>query len=165
MANLAPVPSRVQILDWGRGLRDKTAYIVDIWTRWLVELAATVNKTAQQIGSVSLTAQTATIAATAIPTPTLTTGRYRLSYYVRITTPGTVSSSVTVSFVWTNGGIACTKPFVALTGNTTATTQSGSEVVLADMGTTLTYAVTYASAGATPMAFALEVWAESVPSI
>ena len=45
---------------------------------------------------------------TNIPLPTLTTGRYRISYFVRITQAATTSSSLTVTIGFTHGAVAAT---------------------------------------------------------
>lgn len=135
----------------------------DGWLKWILALLHAVNATDQQVGSVSLTAQTASIPGTAIPAPTLTAGRYLVRWYFRVTTPGTVSSSLQVSIGWTDGGVACAVSGAAETGNTTATVQSGSLLVRIDAATSILYATTYASAGATDMQYALDVELEAVP--
>lgn len=139
------------------------AFVTSGWLRWVQELWQGVTRSCQQIGLVSLTAQTASIGATAVPTPALTTGRYLVRWYTRVTTPGTVSSSLMVTIGWTDGAVAQTTSGATLTANTTTTQESGSILVTADAATTITYATTYASAGATAMAYALTVTVDAVP--
>jgi len=63
---------------------------------------------------------------------------------------------------WTVGGVACTKTYTALTGNTTSTVLAETLPVRIDANTSLTYSTTYASVGATVMQYGLEVIAERV---
>lgn len=105
--------------------------------------------------------QTAAIA-TAMLVKVTQTATYRVSTYLRITTPGTVSSSATLTLTWTDGGVVCTKTFAAVTGNTTATTDTQTITVHADGGTNLSYAVAYASVGATSMIFRIDLVAEQI---
>ena len=69
----------------------------------------------QSTSPVSLTAQGASIGVTAIPTSSLASGLYRVSYYCRITTAAGVSSSLIVTFSFTDGGVACSFASAALT--------------------------------------------------
>lgn len=158
MSLLPPVP-RAQALVTAAG-RLMTA----LWADWILDLADRVDRTAQRIGStVALTAQAAAIGATAIPTPVLSRGLYRLMWTARITQAATTSSSLTITLAWTDGGVACSLSGAALTANTTATVQSGEILVQADENTTLQYSTAYASVGATPMQYAVTVRAERVP--
>lgn len=154
---LSPVPSRNVLTT----LRD--LYLRQEWVNWFQSLKDAIDAAAQKRGGVTLTAQGAAIATVAVPTPALTAGLYRVSYYARITRAGTLSSSLTVTVSWTDGGIACSQAFAALTGNTTATVQVGSVMVRADEATTIRYATAYASSGATSMQYALDVRVEAVP--
>lgn len=135
-----------------------------VWSKWLTVLVAAVNATVQQIGRATLTAQSASIATTAIATVALTAGTYQVSWYARITRAATTSSSLTVHVTSTDGGITVTQSGAAITGNTTGTAASGQFLVTVDAGTTLRYSTTYASAGATTMQYALDVRAERVPA-
>ncbi|HXG71329.1 MAG TPA: hypothetical protein VNJ04_12055 [Gemmatimonadaceae bacterium] len=131
--------------------------------KWLVTQLAGVNAAAQQIAAVVLTAQSASIATTAINTLELGAGLYAVTWYARITQAATTSSSLTVSITGIDGGVTSTQSSAALTGNTTGTAGSGRFLVQIDAATTLRYATTYASAGATVMRYALELRAERLP--
>ena len=133
------------------------------WDRWLQTIVTALNLTAQQIGTVTLTGQHATIATTAIPTPTLTAGLYRLSYTMRVTTVGSVSSSLTPTFGWTSGGVACSQAGAALTGNLTTSQQNGTLVLKVDAGTTVSYALLYASNAADSMLFTVDIRLAALP--
>lgn len=156
---LEPVPTRVPLVDGMRPI----AFVSSSWSGWLTILRDALNRTAQRVGTVSLTAQGAAIAATAIPAPTLTTARYKLTYYLRVTRAATTSSSITLTIAFTDGGIACSQVFAAVTGNTTATFQTGTMMVLADTATTVNYSTAYASVGGTSMQYLLEISMELVP--
>ena len=134
--------------------------ISDPWVKWFQDQTNTIQTTAQRVGSASLTAQSASITTTAVPSGTLNTGVYRLSYYFRITSVGT-TSTLLVTFGWTDAGVTCTKSFAANTGNTTGTTSSDSYLISADQASPITYATTYGSTG-TPMVYKLVVTLESI---
>lgn len=156
MARLAPLPR-------GQALVDAVRRMSTGWADWMVSLVDKVEAAAVRVGGVTLTGQSAAIGATAVPTPVLSRGLYRVQWTARITQAATVSSSVTITVAWTDGGVACAISGAALTGNTTATVQSGEVLVSADAATTIRYSTAYASSGATPMAYALAVRVEEVP--
>jgi len=138
-----------------------TGRVTQAMRYWLLSLADRLNRTPEVLGNVSLTAQTASISATAISVPSIAPGVYRLSAAARITTAATTSSSLTVTFGWTQA-VACTVSGSAITGNTTATTGSLVAIVRADEATALTYATTYASSGGTAMQYRLDVCVEQL---
>lgn len=157
MIKLPPIPVQQKLLDE----RDRET-MHPRWIQWLLNLITVVQNMTAYLGSKSLTAQAASITATAVPVPTLSAGLHRVSYTARITRAATSSSSLTVTLGWTDGGVACSYAGAAMTGNTTATTQSASVLVNVDAATTVTYATTYASSGATTMLYALSVTVESL---
>lgn len=151
-------------------LVDKSGRIIPAWLNWLIGpapgAALAIAQGVQQsvitpIDPVVLTAQTATIATTPFPLGNNPGGLYRLSFYTRITTPASVSSSLTVGFSWTDGGVACTASGTALTGNTTNATQSGATVIRSDASAPMNFSTIYASVG-TPMAYRLDAILESL---
>lgn len=154
---LPPVPFRNAITSLPK------LFVTDEWLRWLTVVLTAISAAAQKVGTVGLTAQGAAIVTTAIPTPRLSAGLYRVTCYARITRAATISSSLTVTISWTDGGIACSQSFAAVAGNTTATSQSGSLLVRVDEATTISYATAYASSGATSMLYQLDVRVELVP--
>lgn len=94
--------------------------------------------------SLGLTAQNASIATTSLLT-TPASGLYRISYYLRKTVADGVSSSLTFTWGWTQGGTPLTETAAALTTDTASAHQEGSILVQADANSDLTYAVLYAS--------------------
>jgi len=116
----------------------------------------------QSTSPVSLTAQTASIGLTAIPTSSLASGLYRVSYYCRITTAAGVSSSLIVTFSWTDGGVACSVSSTALTGNTTATVGTGTALINIDAASPVSYSTTYASNAAGVMRHSLYITLEEM---
>ena len=155
MAILAQVPLRTTLF-----ARDRN--VSQYWAFWLTQLRSRLNLCPERIGIVSLTAQSAAITATAVSTPVLHTGLYRISSYIRITTAATTSSSATLTVGWTDRSVSCSESGAAITGNTTTATQSGSRLVQVDSDTTVTYAVAYASTGATAMQYALDITVEEI---
>src|SRR3990167_7657273 len=125
MALTSPIPRTTPIIGWviEAGKRVWTGLISLEFDNWLRELTTRLNHTAEILAAVTLTGQGASIAATSLPLGITSAGLYRITAYVRITTPGTVSSSLTVTITTTDGGGTVNQSSVALTGNTTATVQ------------------------------------------
>lgn len=133
------------------------------WLIWFRALVLAVDATAKTIGSTGLTAQGAAIPTTPINLPALNTGLYRVTWYLRITRAAGTSSSAQLTLTWIDGGVAQSFTAAAVTGNTTATVQTGTFTLHLDTGTTLDYAVGYASVGAPTMQYTLSLVVETLP--
>jgi hypothetical protein len=136
--------------------------LTEAWRQWFTRLPDTLSSIPSRINAAALTAQSASIAATDFSGGALLEGLYRATHYVRITQAATTSSALTVTFTWTEGGVAQSAVGVAVTGNTTATGQSDSALMRLDKGTVPRYATTYASVGATPMLYSFNVVLEKI---
>ena len=143
---------------------DRAAVIADLqtrivspeWYRWFLILRTLVGTTVQRLGTeVVLLDQAAAIATTSWPLPPLAKGIYRVSAYARVATPGSTSSSITVTIGWTDRGVALTVSSPALTTNSITATLQWSAVLLVDAQTPITYAVDYKSTGGTQMTYDL----------
>ena len=170
MANTSPFPydSPVspQTVNTDTGRKERSPYFSQEIVDWLIEQQRQVDRAPTKIGSTTpLTAQGGSIAATPVPMPELTAGRYVVHVYARITRAGSVSSSLTVTIGWTDGGVNCTRASAALTTNTTASTVVMPPLPLrSDANAPLTYSTTYADGGgAQSMQYSLDVWVEAVP--
>lgn len=141
---------------------EQPGFLSFLWEKWVRALLARVNQTPQLLGVLSKTLQSAALGATAIPTPTLAPGLYRVSYSARVTRPATTSSSLTVTVGWTDGTVACSESSAAITGNTTGTQVNRTMLVRIDSATTITAATAYSSVGATTMQYRLDVTVELV---
>lgn len=131
------------------------------WQRWLLlALVPRVQQAAPSLVTVKLASQSASIGTTALVP--LASGTYRLNWYMRIVQAATTSSSFTLSALATDGAVNVTQSGTAATGNTTGTIQSGMLLVRSDASTPLSYAVTYASVGGTPMKFDLTLILEGL---
>jgi hypothetical protein len=128
---------------------------------WLLALADRVNTTPNLVASATGSTQSASISATALAIPSVLPGLYRLSMAARITRAASTSSSLTVTFGWTQA-VACTAASAAITGNTTATTGTFSVLVRVDQDSSVTYATTYASSGGTAMQYRFDVTCEQI---
>jgi hypothetical protein len=142
----------------------RAPYMSDDFANWLLEQQTRLNQAPQSIGeAVSLTDQTASIGATPAYVAE-TTGVYRVSVYARIVRAGTISSSLSVTIGATDKTIAIAELVkAAVTGNTTATVYQGAVIVRCDQSQAITYATTYATAGATTMAYDLVIVVELLP--
>ena len=129
---------------------------------WLTQLTDTVASAPLQLQTLSLTGQTAALGTTPILTATVADGLYRVTWAARVTTVAVTSSSLTVTLSWTDGGVACSQAFAAMTGNTTATVGSGTVLVRSDTASPISIATAYASNGAAEMAYSLHGVVEQV---
>ena len=158
-STLAPTPEFVVERPVAR--QSITGRVTQAMRYWLLSLADRINRTPEVVQTVTVTGQSASIATTTISVLSLPQGVYRLSAAARVTTAATTSSSLLVTFGWTQA-VACTAASAAVTGNTTATTISFAVVVRADEASNLQYATTYASSGGTAMVYRLDVSVEQL---
>jgi hypothetical protein len=154
MAN-PPMPSRDAMID-EIGLVRRT------WQVWFRNLTNTVNDAPSRIQTISLVGQAASIGTTSIPSTTLTAGLYRVTWYLRISTAAGTSSSVTVTLGWTDDTVTMSLSGAAVTGNTTATSQTQTSLLAVDNASPVTYATTYSSSGSPAMQYALDITLEAV---
>lgn len=153
MSQAHPFPYREELVGQDRMVSDRwRIYFRDL------DLAQAASQTVV-VPPISLTLQSASIGATPIPTGALAQGLYVVHTFMRITTPGAVSSSLTVSIGFTNGGVACiAAPLApALTSNTTASVQSNTWPILIDNASPVTYSTVRASNPAGDMVYTLTV--------
>ena len=132
------------------------------WRKWFERLPDTLDAIPSRINAVSLNSQSTSLPATDFSSAVLLAGLYRATYYARITQAATTSSSLTVSFSWTEGGVTQTATGAPIVGNTTATGQSDSIIIQVDKGTAVNYATTYSSTGATAMQYAIRFVLEKI---
>lgn len=145
------------------GERDETAgLITEPWVRALQFQSEAIQAAPARVATAQLTGQTASIGTTVLSTDPTATGLYRITYYFRITTPGSTSSSLSCTFSWTDDGVPVSATTAAVTGNTTTSFSSGSLLVSGDQASSVSYATTYASVGATPMEYKLSVILEAI---
>ncbi len=104
---------------------DGTAFqITTTWRIWLRNLYLATTTQATRLAAVTLTKQTASIPATPFNTASLSAGSYRVSLFLHVTTPGSISSSLTPSIGFTHAAIPCTLSGPALTTNLTTSVAS-----------------------------------------
>lgn len=127
------------------------------YLEYLTRLSDTVDTSNARVGSTELATQGATIAATDISGSLIKAGLYHISYSVQVTRAATTSSSIIVTFQWTRGGVTQTFARAAVTGNTLTTHDEFVIPIKTDQNSPITYAVTYASVGATSMQYALDI--------
>lgn len=91
------------------------------------------------------TNQNASISPTPIPVGSISSGIYRVSVLLRVTTVDGVSSSVTPFVQYPNDGITCTDTGAALTANNTAQPKGYTFVVETDAPGPVSFGTTYVS--------------------
>lgn len=157
------VPVSPETFDRATGQKTRSPYFSQEHVDWFLEQQTRSEDAAEQLGRVSLSEQAADIAATPVPMPDLTEGRYRVSYYTRVTRAATVSSELIVTIGWTDGAQALTEAGGTLNGNTVTTYEQKTLLLKVDANAAITYEVAYTSAGATAMQFKLEIVVEKLP--
>ncbi len=136
--------------------------VTDRWRIWLRNLRADVDKRSSLLANDTKTGQSASLAATPFLTDTLVGGMYRASAFLHVTTVGTVTSSILVTFGFTHNAVACSLPTVALTTNLTTSVHGESFPIVVDAGTPITWATVYASNAPATMVYTVSVALESV---
>ncbi len=155
MANQLSLPSTEPLTDLQR-----PSFITDPWVRYFVDVGQGVNQAPNRfVDPVQLVGQHASIAATTMVPTNIPDGLYRISYYARVTTPADNSSSLTVTFAWTDHAQAMTISGAAIVGNTVTSFQQGVLPIFADAKTAITYSTTYATMlGIVDMQYELFIW-------
>lgn len=145
MANLFPLDTQVAIVEVLKDGKTNGKVTFNFLQRWN-DLTQRVEQAAYRVGNpVSLAQQNASIGATPLGSAALGAGLYRVSWYARITTPDGVSSSLTVTVGWTEGGVSLSLSGTAITGDAVTSVQSGIALLNIDNGSPITYATTYVS--------------------
>lgn len=137
--------------------------LTDPAIKYVTALSTQATVTPRRLGTgVNLEEQSASIGATQIYLTAIPAGLYRVNYYMEVTRAASTSSSLSITFGWTSNTTSKTYAGSAMTGNTTATYQQGAVLVRSDANLPITYATTYASSGATTMAYTLMVTLEQL---
>lgn len=132
--------------------------IGDAWRDYLTQQALDLSNALTSVNTASVATQGASIAATDFSGGGLAAGLYQVAVYAAITQASGATSSLTVTIGWTDLGIAKSYTAPAITGNTTATTQPDTALLIrSDGATPITYSTVYASAGVPAMLYDLVV--------
>ena len=153
-AALDPIPQSDPLIDESQHMGER-------WYRWLSAFVTRCLTAILRVAAVHRSGLSSSQSATTIYTPNQTGLIWRVNWAVRVTTAAAVSSSIAVTINWTEGGVACSKAFAALTGNTTATADGDSVVIRSDVQP-IRYATTYASNPAGVMVYELDVVVEDL---
>lgn len=155
---LSPEQLSPELLDALSNLR-----ITKVWVDWLTSIDTRINSAPSSAGQpVVLSNQTGAIGTTTIPIQSINAGLYRVTYYMRVLIPATVSSSVAITLRTTDGGVVCVFPSAAMTSNDPSLPQTGTAMVRCDAGSVITYSTAYSSVGATSMTYRLDIVVEQL---
>lgn len=155
---IVPSPPNVPVLDQAK------RYFHAEWVKFLNRLSSAINLKAERVALSEFVAQDAALPDTEIPVQRLLVSdlRVRVSIYARVTQAATVSSSLSVTLSWEDGGVPCSETFGPNTGNTTASVISAVRMINADKDSLIEVSTAYASSGATAMAYSLDVLVEEI---
>lgn len=158
-----PAPTTSEVIARGIKSNDLTGYMSVPWSDWAESIDVALNASAAVFGQTALTGSSVSIGTTPITTKPLTSGLYRVSYYLIETQADNVGSKVTVNISWTDGGVTRTLSGADLTANNISAAQTGTLLVQSDASAPITYSTTYATTGgAPPMKYSLKVVLEQV---
>lgn len=148
---------------FGADERDpQEGFATEPWVRYLTANATAVSQAAARLAVVELSGQSTSLTATAFAFGDVVAGLYRLSYYATVSRAATTSSSLSLTFTHTDGGLTKSITTTAITGNTTATYTAGMVLLRVDNAAPVTFGTTYASVGATTMQYTLVIVVEKV---
>jgi hypothetical protein len=137
-------------------------FLTEAWERWFDQLQIIIEASAVRVASVNLTDQDASIVPTEFTDGGLDSGLYRVSYYARITIPGPIGSTLTISFSWTDGGLTYTFTGAAIPGTTTASYQSETQLIHVDALSPVQYFAEVSVGAAPPLQYNLYITLEEV---
>ena len=121
--------------------------LTDSWTDYMSGQGQLMEKFPARVNSVFLAGQSASIGATDMTGGTLTAGRYRLSYYARVTTSEALST-FQVTLDWRDGGVTRSSIGSLIDGSSTANYESSSRpLIYVDALSPVRYSVTYTALG------------------
>lgn len=166
LLNNAPVPYNDALVRLPKSLTDKdkmAGLLSDTWQLYFDSLLQTVTSSPQRANAVQLEAQGASIGATDMSGGGIGAGLYRITWNAQITRAAATSSSLTVTFGWTQRAVPQSRGGVAITGNSISSGEADKHLLIyADRDSPITYSTTYASVGAPSMQYSLDVVLELV---
>jgi hypothetical protein len=156
---------KLQPMPRWNALVDQDRTLSQTWdTKYLTTLHQHVENAPYTLAHPTHDSAEASVSTTAfVPATSLTTAFYTVRYALRIARAATSSSSLQLVLTWVSDGVTQTETFAAVTGNTTTTRQQAAHGFKADAGQAISYALTYASTGATTMAFDADLVLEVLP--
>lgn len=161
--SLASPPLQTPLVEPPMAGRPPSWLITRHWFDWFQSVITRVQTAAYAVSSaaVALEDQNAAIGLTSL-VPISAAQLYRVTWRVRLSQAATTSSSLRVDIVTTDGGVTVTYSSTAYTGNAVSAPQSGSFLVRCDASVPLQYQTQYASVGATPMLYDLDIICEAL---
>lgn len=159
---LVPMPAPIDVAITQASAKVPALAADESWIEFFRNQEALTKQATRVIALAPIDTQSAAIATTPLATGALSTGRYRVSCYARITTPATTNSSLSITIGWTNDGQACTKTLGPETGNTVGTVLAGSQELECDAPGVITYATAYVSVGGVVMVYKLRFRVEKL---
>jgi hypothetical protein len=146
-------------------LIDRNALMTFKWLQYFNAQGNRIALSAERLNTQSPSAAaplSASIGLTPFTPVSLAAGLYRVQYLAHITQAATTSSSLEVSVGWTRGGVSRSFLGPAMTGNTADEFQTDSYLIRVDNATPMTFETIYASAGATPMTYEIDLLLEKM---
>lgn len=161
-----PLQDSVVELEPEKPSRRDPFFMAKPWIVWIQNaLVPRLQQAAQLLTALALGTTvplSGSIGATPLPLGVLAGGRYRVSTYARIVTPDGVSSSLTVSIRWTEGGVALVVSGAAMVGDSITTVQSETYLLTIDAVSAISYSTVYASNTPNQMKYRLSILVEAV---
>lgn len=141
---------------------DKEGYPTEQFVKYFEGRDQVVGAAASSIGSQSNTQGNASIATTDIGVAKISSGVYRVSFYMEVITPAGVSSSLDITISWASNGVTKTTTTTPMAGNLTTSFAAGVLVLHSDGDSPITYSANYASNPVGAMVYGLWVVLERI---
>lgn len=159
LLNNAPAPDRDPFVTEDRYLSQEA---ID----WFLALTGSVNAAPARVGvSVILPDEDDSIPPTDLSGGNLATGIYRMTYFVRVTTPDGAGSAVQVNFGWSDDLQPLVFNGTNVTGDLVTSYASGMVTFASDGGSPITYETVYSSTTPNAMHYKLAVTLELVQAV
>ena len=145
-------------------ISDPDSIVTADWLLWFFAIYSILVAGTQTVGSpLTLTNQGAAIGLTTLTLPNLQNGRYRIGWFIQVTTPDGAGSAVQLTIGFTSNTQALTRTFANINGDTLTTFDTDAlALVQIDQNTAITYQTTYSSTTPGKMKYLLQIAVESV---
>lgn len=137
--------------------QDSQGFITQTWQRFFSQQQLTITASPTLVDLVTVTAQNASIVATDISGATLDAGTYEALATTTIKRAAGTSSSLQVSFNFTNRGTACVLAGAIDTTNTLGNATPAGGLITIDNASPVRYLVTYGNVGLPTMLYDITV--------
>lgn len=133
--------------------------VTKVWADYFAHQVDLGEKFPGRVANVELMGQTDAKGSTDMTGGTLTTGLYRVSYYMPVVTAGGLGDTIQLTIDWQDGGVTRTRTGASVDGTSTASYDSDVFLIRSDAGAPVRYSTVF---GAGPVGYDLHITLEEV---